>query len=223
MSDLGATRRHERCQPAAGESTMASRVLFRGSRAAAALVFAAAIAVGGCGGSGASTPGASTGAGGGNGGAGGTSTTGGAVVTDACSLLTAADVQGVIGTAVSKTEPYTNGPKEPGCTWSWGDGSDNVSIQLMSPGGKADFDSNRAFIGSFDAGLSSAMPSLVASAGNLFQQTDLSGLGDAAFMGPGYVLFVVKGDTEFKVQPGFIDSDVQGKLVKLAKIAVGHI
>ena len=201
---------------------MASRVMVRASRAAAALCMVAAFVVGGCGGAGAAASAGNSGQGGGNGG-GGSPAPAGAVVTDACSLLTAADVQGVVGSAVTKTEPYKNGPHEPGCTWSWGDGNDNVSIQLMSPGGKADFDSNRSFIGSFDAGLSSAMPSLVASAGNLFQQTDLSGLGDAAFMGSGYVLYVVKGDTEFKVQPGFIDSDVQGKLVKLAKIAVGRI
>ena len=200
---------------------MASRVVFRRSWAAAAICVVAAIMVGGCSGGGiAATAG---GVGQSANGGGGSAAPAGAVITDACSLLTAADVQGVVGSAVTKTEPYKNGPHEPGCTWSWGDGNDNVSIQLMSPGGKADFDSNRSFIGSFDTGLASAMPSLVASAGTLFQQTDLSGLGDAAFMGPGYVLYVVKGDAEFKVQPGFIDSDVQGKLVKLGKIAVGRI
>ena len=203
---------------------MASRSAFPRSRAAA-LTIVTAVLVGACGASGATSPGGSTSPSGG-GGAGSPASSAapaGAVVTDACSLLTPADVQSVIGSAVTKTEPYKNGPHEPGCTWSWGDGTDNVSIQVMSPGGQSDFASNRSFIGSFDAGLSSAMPSLVASAGNLFQQTDLSGLGDAAFMGSGYVLYVVKGDTEFKVQPGFIDSDVQGKLVKLAKIAVGRI
>jgi len=200
---------------------MASRVVFRRSWAAAAICVVAAIMVGGCSGGGiAATAG---GVGQSANGGGGSAAPAGAVITDACSLLTAADVQGVVGSAVTKTEPYKNGPHEPGCTWSWGDGNDNVSIQLMSPGGKADFDSNRSFIGSFDTGLASAMPSLVASAGGLIQQTDLSGLGDAAFMGPGYVLYVVKGDTEFKVQPGFIDSDLQGKLVKLAGIVVGHI
>jgi hypothetical protein len=201
---------------------MASRVVFRASGAAAALCIVAAIVVGGCGGSGAAASAGSSGQSSAGGG-GGSPAPAGAVVTDACSLLTAADVQGVVGSAVTKTEPYKNGPHEPGCTWSWGDSNDNVTIQVMSPGGQADFASNRTFIGSFDTGLASAMPSLVASAGTLFQQTDLSGLGDAAFMGPGYVLYVVKGDTEFKVQPGFIDSDVQGKLVKLAKVAVGHI
>jgi len=200
---------------------MASRFVFRGSGAAATLCIVASIVVGGCGGSGTAPSGGSSGQGASGG--GGSAAPAGAVVTDACSLLAAADVQGVVGFAVNKTEPYKNGPHEPGCTWSWGDGNDNVSIQVMSPGGKADFASNRSFIGSFDAGLSSAMPSLVASAGTLFQQTDLTGLGDAAFMGPGYVLYVVKGDTEFKVQPGFIAPDVEAKLVKLARIAVGNI
>jgi hypothetical protein len=202
---------------------MASRSAFPRS-GAAALAIVTAIVVGACGSSGATSPGGGTGTGGGNGGAA-SAAPAGAVVTDACTLLTPADVQGVIGFAVTKTEPYKDAGQS-GCTWSWpstmGDSTDDVTIQVMSPGGKADFASNRSFIGSFDAGLSSAMPSLVASAGTLFQETDLSGLGDAAFVGPGYVLFVVKGDTEFKVEPGFIDPDVDGKLVKLAKIAVGH-
>jgi hypothetical protein len=199
---------------------MASRSAFPRS-GAAALTIVTALMVGACSASSATSPGGGTGSGAANGGASGAAPAG-AAVTDACTLLTPADVQSVIGFAVTKTEPYKDAG-QPGCTWSWGDSNDNVSIQVTSPGGKADFASNRSFIGSFDAGLSSAMPSLVASAGTLFQQTDLTGLGDAAFMGPGYVLYVVKGDTEFKVQPGFIDPDVEGKLVKLAKLAAGRI
>ena len=147
----------------------------------------------------------------------------GAVVTDACGLLTAAEVQGVVGSAVTKTESFKDTPGQPGCTWTIGDGTDNVSIQVRSPGGRADFTSARSFIGSFDSGLASAMPTLASDAGNLFQQTDLTGLGDGAFIGPGNVLYVMKGDTELRVQPAFLDSDLNGKLVKLARLALGRI
>jgi hypothetical protein len=152
---------------------------------------------------------------------------GGSTVTDACKLLTGADIQSVIGQAVTKTEPFQDTPRQPGCTWSWpsnmGDPSDSVSIQVTSPGGKGDFESTRSFIGSFNSGLASAAPSLASDAGALFQASDLAGIGDSAFMGDGFVLYVLKGDTEFRLQPGFLDSDVQGKLVTLAKIVAGRL
>jgi hypothetical protein len=149
------------------------------------------------------------------------------VVNDACKLLTGAEVQAVIGYAVTKTEPFQDTPGEPGCTWSWpsamGDSTDSVSIQVTSPGGKADFAANRSFIAGFNNGLASAAPTLASDAGNLFQTSDLAGVADAAFMGDGFVLYVVKGDTEFRLDPAFLDSDVQGKLVKLAKIVAGRV
>jgi hypothetical protein len=204
---------------------MSSHVAAPRTRWAVSMSLIGAVLLGGCSSS-ASAPPAGAGAGGG-GGAPSSAVTGGAVVTDACKLLTGAEIQGVVGYAVTKTEPYQDAPGQPGCTWSWpstmGDSTDNVSIQVTSPGGKADFASTRSFIGSFNNGLASAAPSLASSAGNLFQASDLAGVGDAAFMGDGFVLYVVKGDTEFKLQPAFLDSDVQGKLVKLAKIVAGRV
>ena len=192
-------------------------------RWAAAASVIAAVLVGGCSSS-ASTPPASAG-GDGGGGQPSSAAAGGATVTDACALLTGAEIQSVIGSAVTKTEPYQNGPGQPACTWSWPSdtGTDNVSIEVTSPGGKADFASNRSFIQGFNNSLASSAPSLASDAGNLFQASDLAGVGDAAFMGDGFVLYAVKGDTEFRLMPGFLGSDVQGQLVKLAKIVAGRM
>jgi hypothetical protein len=205
---------------------MSSHVPARPIRWALAASVIAAVVVGGCSG-GASAPTANPG---GNGGGGQPSTanTGGSTVADACKLLTAAEVQSTIGFAVTKTNSYQDTPGQPGCTWSWasssgGDSTDNVSIVVIGPGGKADFDSARSLIEGVNNGLASAAPSLAASAGALIQANDVPGVGDSAFMGDAFVLYVLKGDTEFKLQPAFLDPDVQGKLVKLAKIVQGRL
>ena len=206
---------------------MTSHLAARPIRWTAAVTLIVAVLVGGCSSSAsASAPRASAG-GNGGGGLSSSAVAAGATLTDACKLLTGAEIQGVTGFAVTKTESFQNAPREPGCTWSWpsttGDSLDNVSIQVTSPGGKADFADTRSFIGGFNNGLASAAPSLASSAGNLFQANDLPGIGDAAFLGPGFVLYVVKGDTEFKLEPGFIGSDVQAQLIKLAKIVAGRV
>ena len=204
---------------------MSSQIAARRTRWAVSVSLIAAVFVGGCSSSASAAPASQSG--GGGGGQPSSVNAGGSTVTDACKLLTGAEIQGVIGYAVTKTEAFQDTPGHPGCTWSWpsttGDSTDNMSIQVTSPGGKADFASTRSFIESFNKGLASAAPSLASDAGNLFQASDLAGVADAAFMGDGFVLYVVKGDTEFKLQPAFLDSDVQGKLVKLAKIVAGRL
>ena len=172
----------------------------------------------------------SPGGGGGNAGAG-------ATVTDACALLTAAEVQATVGHAVATTTPFQNQPGQPGCTWSWPSdtGNDDVSLTVVSPGGKADYDSTRSFLIGFAGGLQSlgaaaaseAAPlssSLAQGVGNLFATGDVSGLGDAAFMGPGQTLYVLKGDTEIQLQLlDVTDPDIMGKTTQLARIILGRL
>jgi hypothetical protein len=206
---------------------MASLFAVRRPGAAAVLPFIVAFVVGACSGGGAAS---SPGGGGGYGGAG-------ATVTDACALLTAAEVQGTVGHAVATTAPFQNQPGQPGCTWSWPSdtGTDDVSLQVVSPGGKADYDSTRSFLIGFAGGLQSlgaaaaseAAPlssSLAQGVGNLFATGDVSGLGDAAFLGPGQTLYVVKGDTEIQLQIlDVTDPGIMDKTTQLAKIILGRL
>ena len=203
---------------------MASLFAVRRPGAAAVLPLVVAFIASACsGGGGASSPG----------GGGG----GGATVTDACAMLTAAEVQTAVGHAVATTEPFQNQPGQPGCTWSWPSdiGTDDVSLQVVSPGGKADYDSTRSFLIGFAGGLQSlgaaaaseAAPlssSLAQGVGNLFATGDVAGLGDSAFMGPGQTLYVVKGDTEIELQIlDVTDSGIMDKTTQLAKIILGRL
>ena len=203
---------------------MASLMAIRHARAAAVLPFTIALLLGACsGGGGGSSPG----------GGGG----GGATVTDACALLTAAEVQTTVGHPVATTEPFQNQPGQPGCTWSWPSdtGTDDVSLQVVSPGGKADYDSTRSFLIGFAGGLQSlgaaaaseAAPlssSLAEGVGNLFATGDVAGLGDAAFMGPGQTLYVLKGDTEIQLQLlDVTDPGIMDKTNQLAKLILGRL
>jgi hypothetical protein len=204
---------------------MASLLAVRRSRSATVLPFIVAFVVGACSGGGAAS---SPGGGGGS---------AGAAVFDACALLTAAEVQTTVGHAVATAAPFQNQPGQPGCTWSWPSdtGTDDVSLQVVSPGGKADYDSTRSFLIGFAGGLQSlgaaaaseAAPlssSLAQGVGNLFATGDVSGLGDAAFMGPGQTLYVVKGDTEIQLQIlDVTDPDIMDKTTQLAKIILGRL
>ena len=139
--------------------------------------------------------------------------------------------------AVATTEPFQNQPGQPGCTWSWPSdtGTDDVSLQVVSPGGKADYDSTRSFLIGFAGGLQSlgaaaaseAAPlssSLAEGVGNLFATGDVAGLGDAAFMGPGQTLYVLKGDTEIQLQLLDVsDTGIMDKTTQLAKIILGRL
>ncbi len=172
-----------------------------------------------------------------NSGGSGVNAAGGATVTDACVLLTAAEVQSTVGHTVATTAPFQYQPGQPGCTWSWlsDTGTDNVSLQVVSPGGKADYDSTRSFLTGFPAGIQSlgaaaareAAPlssSLAQGVGNLFKTGDVSGLGDAAFMGPGQTLYVVKGDTEIQLQIlDVTDPGIMVKTTQLARIILGRL
>jgi hypothetical protein len=170
-------------------------------------------------------------------GTGGGITGGGATVANACNLLSAADVQAAVGHAVTMTTPFQNSPGQPGCTWEWPSdtGTDNVSLTVVSPGGKADYDSTRTFdekfLGGF-ASLGAAAASLAApidsglgqAAGNIFQMGDLSGIGDEAFMGPGVPVYAVKGDSEIQLQILDVsDSDIPGRTVQLAKLIISRL
>jgi hypothetical protein len=202
-----------------------------GVTAALAVIIAAALA--GCGGASIPAPG-----GGGGGGGGGSATGGGgAAVSNACSLLTATDIQNVVGHAVATSSPFQDQPGQPGCSWSWASetGNDDVSLTVVSPGGRADFDSTRQFDLKFAGGLSSlgaaaaseAAPissGLAEGLGNVFQVGDVAGLGDAAFMGPGVTIYAVKGDTEIQLQIlDVIDTGIPDKTIQLAKIVLGHV
>ena len=180
-------------------------------------------------------------AGGGGSAGGGASPAGGAgagsAVSNACELLTAADIQTVVGHAVASTSPVENQPDQPGCAWSWdsGIGSNDVTLTVVSPGGRADFDSTRQFDLKFAGGLSSlgsaaaseAAPlssDLAQNLGDVFKVGDVAGRGDAAFMGPGTTIYAVKGDTEIQLQIlDVIDDGIPAKTIQLAKIVLGHL
>jgi hypothetical protein len=214
---------------------MASRIAVRRSGTAAVLSVILMVAVGGC--SGPTVPAPPTAGGSGGGSGSGGNAGGGAIVTDACALLTPAEVQGTVGHAVATTAPFQNAPGQPGCTWSWPSetGTDSVSLQVVSPGGKDDLASTRSFDLKFMGGLQSAGAAaaseaaplgsgLAGAVGNLFTVGDVPGLGDAAFMGPGQTLYVVKGDTEIQVQLlDVIDPGIMDKTTQLVKIILGRL
>ncbi len=208
---------------------MASWLAVRRMGGTAVLSLTMALIVGGCAGLSVPAP-PNTGGSGGNAG-------GGATVTDACALLTTAEVQSTVGHAVTTTTPFQSQPEQPGCTWSWPSdtGTDNVSLQVVSPGGNADFASTRSFLTGFAGGMQSlgaaaaseAAPissGLAQGVGNLFKVGDVSGLGDAAFMGPGQTLYAVKGDTEIQVQIlDVTDPGIMDKTTQLVKIILGRL
>lgn len=214
----------------ASDGSTGMRAVSRRFGATAGLAVSLAIALAGCGGS--SGP-----AGGGGGGTGGGGGGGAAAITDVCSLLTATEIQNVVGHAVATSSPYQDQPHQPSCSWSWASdtGNDDVSLTVVSPGGRADFDSTRAFDLKFAGGLSSlgaaaaseAAPlssGLAQGLGDLFQVGDVAGLGDAAFMGPGVTIYAVKGDTEIQLQIlDVTDTGIPDKTIQLAKIVLGRV
>ncbi len=173
----------------------------------------------------------------GGGGAGASAAGGGPAVSNACALLTATDIQNVVGHAVATSSPFQDQPGQPGCSWSWASdtGNDDVSLTVVSPGGRADFDSTRQFDIKFAGGLSSlgsaaaseAAPlssNLAQNLGDVFKVGDVAGLGDAAFMGPGVTIYAVKGDTEIQLQIlDVIDGGIPDKTLQLAKIVLGRL
>jgi hypothetical protein len=198
-----------------------------GLTAAVAVFVAASLA--GCGG--VSVPAPS------GGGAGASAAGGGSAVSNACALLTATDIQNVVGHAVATSSPFQDQPGQPGCSWSWASdtGNDDVSLTVVSPGGRADFDSTRQFDIKFVGGLSSlgaaaaseAAPissDLAQGLGDAFKVGDIAGLGDAAFMGPGETIYAVKGDTEIQLQLlDVTDGGISDKTLQLAKIILGRL
>ena len=80
-----------------------------GATAALAVIIAAALA--GCGGASIPAPG-----GGGGGGGGSAAGGGGPAVSNACSLLTATEIQNVVVHAVATSSPFQDQPGQPGCS-----------------------------------------------------------------------------------------------------------
>ncbi len=178
---------------------MASVEAVRRARAAVILPFAVAFVVGACSGVGGAS---SAGGGGGNAGAGHRRVRAAHEGRDPEDGRSRRGDHGAV----------PDQPGRPGCTWGWPSdtGTDNVSLQVVSPAARPTTTrparsssglpaaSNRSGAAASEAAPLSS--SLAQGVGNLFATGDVSGLGDAAFMGPGQTLYVVKGDTEIQLQ-----------------------
>jgi len=201
------------------------RSLVRGSRRRASLAVGTIAGIAllvGCSG-GISLPGG----GGGGGGGGGAAFTG-----DACALLQDSEIQQVMGQKVLSHEKSTKG-----CDWTtesnFGAGvTQEISLEITSPGGREDFTSTKQFL---SGGLGGALNSLVAPADSAGASiglnpglggdtTTIPGIGDDAFRGIGNVLYAVKGDTEISLQVIAVTDDKATEYpAALGKIVMSRI
>jgi hypothetical protein len=194
-----------------------------GAVAALAVVLAA-----GCGLSGLGT------GGGGGGGAGGPEFKG-----DPCLLITAAEIQSVLGSAPdgsSSTMPV-NG--EGHCEWTaegdltgpafdfgWG-----MQLDVKSPGGRQDFLETRQFMGLLKNPLNSLVAPAESGAASFginanigISGATIPGLGDDAFVGAAGAIYTIKGDTEVTLQLiAFSDPKAQEHAVALTKLALNKL
>ena len=208
--------------------------LERGRRARLGAVAAVAVLLAaGCGLSG--IGGAGGGAGGGGGGGGG----GAAFTGDPCTLLTNADIQGVMGAPPTKSSATTGSGKSKNCTWDnegnvngpsldfgW-----NLSVDVTAPGGRQDFLDNKQFQGLFKGGFNSLVAPVESGAASIGIGANLGislepipGVGDDAFSGVAGVIYAVKGDTEIAVQLiAFSDAKSKEHSIALAKLIAGRL
>lgn len=170
-------------------------------------------------------------------GVGGGGVTGPAFTGDPCALITSAEIETTIGNGnVSESpEPNHESATDSGCAWTLDSPgnpvSDNVSLTIKAPGGKADFVSTRQFLAAFQGGLNSLVApaeSAIASFGlpaNIgISLQSVPGLGDDAFIGAAGTVYAIKGDTELSLQLiAFDDSKAQQDTIDLLKKAVGRL
>ncbi len=126
---------------------------------------------------------------------------GGGTASNACELITAAEVEGIIGGGPLKTNLLDGDPSY--CTYDTGDASSVLGTALSSKGGRAVYD-------------------VYAATG-----TEVDGFGDEAVFDPdSKTLFIVKGDALLTLTAGAPDTETSAMLEyakKLAAIALSRM
>jgi len=191
--------------------------------AALAVVLAA-----GCGLSGLGTGGGT------GGGAGGSEFTG-----DPCLLISAAEIQSVLGSAPdgsSSTMPvngeghceWTNEGNLTGPTFDFGWG---MQLDVKSPGGRQDFLETRQFMALLKNPLNSLVAPAESGAASFGINANIGisgqaipGLGEDAFVGAAGAIYTIKGDTEVTLQLiAFSDPKAQEHAVALTKLVLNKL
>ena len=177
------------------------------------------------------------GAGGGDGGGGGA---GPAFAGDPCLLITAAEIQSVLGSAPDGSTTTMAGPgRDAHCEWTaegdltgptfdfgWG-----MQLDVKSPGGRQDFLDTRQFmtllknpLNSLVAPAESGAASFGINANIGISGQAIPGLGDDAFVGAAGAIYTIKGDTEVTLQLiAFSDPKAQEHAVALAKLVLNKL
>jgi hypothetical protein len=196
-----------------------------GAVAALAVVLAA-----GCG-----LSGLGTGGGTGGGGAGGPEFAG-----DPCLLITAAEIQSVLGSAPDGSTTTMAGPgRDAHCEWTaegdltgpsfdfgWG-----MQLDVKSPGGRQDFLETRQFMGLLKNPLNSLVAPAESGAASFGINANIGisgetipGLGDDAFVGAAGAIYTIKGDTEVTLQLiAFSDPKAHEHAVALTKLVLNKL
>jgi len=175
-----------------------------------------------------------TGGGTGGGGAGGPEFT-----SDPCLLITAAEIQSVLGSAPdgsSSTMPvngeghceWTNEGDLTGPTFDFGWG---MQLDVKSPGGRQDFLETRQFMNLLKNPLNSLVAPAESGAASFGINANIGisgqaipGLGEDAFVGAAGAIYTIKGDTEVTLQLiAFSDPKAQEHAVALTKLVLNKL
>jgi hypothetical protein len=176
------------------------------------------------------------GAGGGGGGGG----NGPAFTGDACTLLTPAEIQSIIGSAPDGSSTTMAGPgQDAHCEWTaegdltgptfdfgWG-----MQLDVKSPGGRQDFLETRQFMNVLKNPLNSLVAPAESGAASFGINANIGisgqtipGLGDDAFVGAAGAIYTIKGDTEVTLQLiAFSDAKAQEHAVALTKLVLARL
>ena len=175
-----------------------------------------------------------TGGGTGGGGAGGPEFT-----SDPCLLITAAEIQAVLGSAPdgsSSTMPvngeghceWTNEGDLTGPTFDFGWG---MQLDVKSPGGRQDFLETRQFMNLLKNPLNSLVAPAESGAASFGINANIGisgqaipGLGEDAFVGAAGAIYTIKGDTEVTLQLiAFSDPKAHEHAVALTKLVLNKL
>jgi hypothetical protein len=163
-----------------------------------------------------------------------------AFVGDACTLLTNAEIQSVLGSPPDGSATTMGGAGHNAhCEWAaegdltgptfdfgWG-----MQLDVKSPGGKQDFVETKQFLGLLKNPLNSLVAPAESGAASFGINANIGisgqtipGLGDDAFVGAAGAIYAVKGDTEVTLQLiAFSDPKAQEHAVALAKLVLGKL
>jgi hypothetical protein len=174
------------------------------------------------------------------GGTGGGGAAGPEFTSDPCLLITAAEIQSVLGSAPDGSTTTMAGPgRDAHCEWTnegdltgptfdfgWG-----MQLDVKSPGGRQDFLETRQFMNLLKNPLNSLVAPAESGAASFGINANIGisgaaipGLGDDAFLGAAGAIYTIKGDTEVTLQLiAFSDPKAQEHAVALTRLVLNKL